>query len=336
MQRCFDLAKIGAGSVSPNPMVGAVVVYEGRIIGEGYHGAYGQAHAEVNAVNSVPKHLKYLLPFSTIYVSLEPCCFYGKTPACTDLILRTKIPKVIISALDATPSVNGKGVQILRDQGVDVQTGVLKKQGEELVKARTVLVQKNRPYIILKYAKSKDGFIGRLNKQVWLTNSLSKRLVHKWRSEADGILVGTNTAIIDNPRLSNRLYFGKSPIRIVIDRTGRLVASANLLDDSSKTIVFSERVQQQVFQQTHYVNIPFDETFFDRFFEQLLSEKIGILLVEGGARLLQSFINKGFWDEARVFTSPKSLDSGIKAPTLPIEPTSSQRIREDNLALYYN
>lgn len=336
MQRCFDLARLGAGGVLTNPMVGAVIVHDGYIIGEGFHQKYGEAHAEVNAVNSVPDHLKHLLPFSTIYVSLEPCCFYGKTPACTDLILKSKIPKVVVSALDATPNVNGKGIRLLREHGVEVVTGILKEQGEAVVKFRTTIVQKNRPYIILKYAQSQDGFIGKENEQVWLTHPLSKRLVHKWRSEVDGILVGTNTALVDNPQLNNRLYFGKSPIRMVLDRTNKLSKTAHLLDDSLATIVFSEQSSTTSYEETQFIKIPFDDTFFTHFFEQLLAEKIGVLLVEGGAKLLQSFINKGYWDEARVFKTSNKLIDGIKAPALTGNLKNIKSILNDELFIYYN
>ncbi|NJK84368.1 MAG: bifunctional diaminohydroxyphosphoribosylaminopyrimidine deaminase/5-amino-6-(5-phosphoribosylamino)uracil reductase RibD [Saprospiraceae bacterium] len=218
LQRCFDLARLGAGAVAPNPMVGAVVVHKGKIIGEGYHQKYGKAHAEVNAIDSIPSALKYLLPQSTLYVSLEPCCFFGNTPACTDLIIRSKIPKVVIAALDATPEVSGKGVAILKKHGIEVV--ISGNEGNALVRPRTVFVQQNRPYLILKYAQTRDGFIGKPNERLIISNLYTQRLVHKWRSEVNAILVGTNTAVLDNPQLNNRLYFGQSPIRLLLDPKG--------------------------------------------------------------------------------------------------------------------
>lgn len=337
LQRCFDLAKLGEGAVAPNPMVGAVVVYQNKIIGEGYHQVYGKAHAEVNAINSIPTELKYLLPQSTLYVSLEPCCFFGKTPACTDLIIQSKIPKVVIAALDATPEVSGKGVEILRKHGVEVIVGILKKEGDTLVRPRTVFVQQNRPYLILKYAQSKDGFIGRQNERLIISHLYTQRLVHKWRSEVDAILVGTNTALLDNPHLNNRLYFGKSPIRLVLDKSGRLPKNHHIFDDSQPTLIFT--AQQKVpsrYKQTEWINMDFPEHFLTNLLTELYHRKIGVVLIEGGRKLLQSFIDANLWDEARVITANKHLNYGVKAPLLPNSPSFVQPIYRDELAVYYN
>lgn len=222
LRRCFDLAKLGAGNVSPNPMVGAVLVHQGRIIGEGFHSHYGGPHAEVEAVRSVSPSDQSLIRESTLYVSLEPCCVHGRTPPCTNLILDMGIPRVVISNLDESPGVNGKGIRLLEEAGVEVHTHVLEDEGLPYSRIRNTFVRNRRPYIVLKYARSADGFLGRENESVWLTNGISKRLVHKWRSEVDAILVGTQTLRVDDPGLTNRLYFGKSPIRLVLDREASL------------------------------------------------------------------------------------------------------------------
>ena len=200
IKRCFDLARLGKGKVSPNPLVGAVIVHENRVIGEGYHAAYGKAHAEVNAIESIKSEDKKLLKESIIYISLEPCCIHANTPPCTDLIIKNQIPKVVFSSIDRTPNVDGKSIEILEDAGCQVQLGILQSEGDQLCRFRNTFVAKKRPYIILKYAQSLDGFIGKKEESIWLTNSISKRLVHKWRSEADAIIIGTNTAEIDNPK----------------------------------------------------------------------------------------------------------------------------------------
>ncbi len=335
LQRCFDLARLGEGAVAPNPMVGAVVVYQGKIIGEGYHQIYGKAHAEVNAINSIPDKLKYLLPQSTLYVSLEPCCFFGKTPACTDLIIRSKIPKVVIAALDATPEVSGKGVEILRKNGVQVVLAILQKEGDTLVRPRTVFVQQNRPYVILKYAQSKDGFIGRKNERLIISHLYTQYLVHKWRSEVDAILVGTNTALLDNPQLNNRLYFGKSPIRLVLDRLGRLPKTHHLLHDKQPTLVFTAQQKIPTGDAVEWVRLDFSEHFLTHLLSELYRRKIGVVLVEGGAKLLQSFIDANLWDEARVINGDKYLGHGIKAPLLNSVPSFVQPLHTDELAIHY-
>ena len=335
MRRCFDLARLGAGSVSPNPMVGAVIVYQDKIIGEGYHKSYGSAHAEVNAVQSVAAKHRSLLSKATLYVSLEPCCIFGKTPPCTDLILKHKIPKVVISALDFTPDVSGKGVEILRKAGVEVITNVLSEEGKKVSRHRNLFVTKNRPYILLKYAVTEDGFLApnKQESQFWISNSFSKRLVHKWRSEVDAILVGTNTALLDNPQLNNRLYFGKSPIRIILDRQGRLPHDLNVFDHQIPTILISE--QKRALENITQWIIPFDDQFFQNLMNQLTQQKITSLLVEGGAQLLQAFIEGNWWDEARVFISKKQLLSGIVAPKIAQIPDERYQIIDDALNIYY-
>ncbi len=335
IKRCFDLARFGKGKVSPNPMVGAVIVYKDRIIGEGFHKAYGQAHAEVNAIENVAQKDKKLLKNATIFISLEPCCFFGNTPPCTDLIIKHKIPKVVFSSLDKTPGVDGSSVAILRKAGCKVDFRVLNFEGEELVRFRSTYVSKYRPYIILKYAQSKDGFIGRKNESVWLTNSISKTLTHKWRSESDAILVGTNTALTDNPQLTNRLYFGNDPLRIFLDKKLRLSEKLNLYDDSEKTWVITENPPKtNVLKNTRFVQMEFHKYMITNLLRKLYKEKISSLIVEGGAQLLQSFIGQKLWDEARIFVADKYLKNGIKAPTLSHAPVAKHMIGTDELLIF--
>ena len=337
MRRCFDLARLGAGNVSPNPMVGAVLVCDDRIIGEGFHRQYGQAHAEVNAVNNVRPEDRHLVPKATLYVSLEPCCIFGKTPPCTNLILEHRIPSVVISCLDQTPGVAGRGVEILRAAGVEVITGVLQAEGQRLSAIRNTFVSQQRPYIILKFAQTKDHFLGPEDgSQYWITNAFSKRLVHRWRSESDAVLVGTNTALSDNPQLTNRLYFGKSPLRVVVDRTGRLPDTLALFDGTSPTLVFTELINVVARKNLEYISIPFDKNLVRQILAHLADRKCTSLIVEGGTRILQAFLDAGLWDEARVFTGTKYLFKGIPAPLLPVAPAYSQSIAGDLLEVFFN
>jgi diaminohydroxyphosphoribosylaminopyrimidine deaminase/5-amino-6-(5-phosphoribosylamino)uracil reductase len=332
MQRCFELARRGLGAASPNPLVGAVLVHEDQIIGEGYHEAYGSAHAEVNTLRSAMAH-RHLFSKSKLYVSLEPCCFYGKTPACTNLIIENRIPEVIISALDLTPEVNGQGVRILEAAGVNVRTGILREEGEKVAAARNTFVSQQRPYTILKFAQTKNGYIGKKEEQVWISNTYTKRLVHKWRAEVDAILVGTNTARLDNPSLTTRYYFGKSPLRIVLDRAATLPKHLHLWDDKATTLVVSEQPThpfcQQVFQHA------FDQNLLPHLLHYLYEQKIGNLLVEGGAHLLNSFVEKALWDEARVLTSSTYIHEGVPAPRLPHPPKRTFQVDDNQLDWFY-
>jgi len=335
MRRCFDLARLGAGHVAPNPMVGAVLVHDDKIIGEGYHQKYGEAHAEVNAVRSVQAEHRRLIPKSTLYVSLEPCCIFGRTPPCTKLIIEHKIPKVVISCLDATPEVAGQGVKMLQDAGVEVQTGVLQAEGEELAGIRNTFAGHRRPFIILKYAQSQDGFMGIPGEQVWLSNPYSKRLVHKWRSEVSAILVGTNTAVVDDPQLTNRLFFGPSPLRIVLDRTGRLSPKSKLLDDASPTWVVTANAEAlQQGQQTKIIELDFDAELLENLLNKLYEAKVSSLLVEGGRQTLDAFLQKNLWDEARILVSEKLLGKGIPAPVLPDVSRRKHVVGSDTLFIY--
>ena len=317
MKRAFDLAILGAGTVSPNPMVGAVIVHNNRIIGEGWYEKDGASHAEVNAVNNVHANDKKYLPESTIYVSLEPCCIFGRTPPCTDLIIKEKIPKVVISVIDKTDGVDGNGLKKLREAGIEITTGILENQGKEISAYRNHYVSQKRPYVILKYAQSKDGFFSKKNEQVWLSNQFSKRLVHKWRSEIDAILVGTNTAKVDNPQLTNRLYFGKSPLRIVLDRDCSLSRESKLLDDSTPTwIITNQKNHPKAKKQTTYHFLSFDNHLFKNILQLLANQGCNTLMVEGGAKLLKTILKSDLWDEIRILESNKHLRNGVLAPEL--------------------
>lgn len=333
IQRCFDLARLGAGHTSPNPMVGAVLVYQDRIIGEGYHQQYGQAHAEVNAVQAVAPSDQQFLSQSTLYVSLEPCNIVGKTPACTDLILRCRIPKVVIAQRDHTPGVNGEGVQRLRQHGVEVVENVLPEQGRALAAIRNTFVTQQRPYIILKFAQTANGFFAPAPEAgpYWISNAFSKRLVHQWRSEVDAIMVGTRTAAIDRPQLNNRLYFGKSPLRLVLDRNCSLPADSPLFDTAATTI----RVTEKGEEAPGIWNIPFGERLLPQLMQRMAEYPLSSLLVEGGARLIQSFLSAGLWDEARVITGQKWWNEGIQAPVIPGKPSRIISLGSDQLAFYY-
>lgn len=338
MRRCFELAQLGLGRVRTNPLVGCVIVHENKIIGEGFHERYGEGHAEVNALNSVPLDLRPLLSASTLYVTLEPCFHFGKTPPCVNLVLQHKIPKVVISCIDPNPKVSGNSIRKLRANGVDVISGVLEEEGRFLARRFFTKVEKKRPYVILKYAQSKDGFIGKPNEQVWITGAISKKLVHKWRSEEAGILIGTNTALVDNPQLNNRLWSGNSPIRIVLDRMKRLPTSLKVLDGSQPTIVFTAKKEYDISNKnTTYHTIDFNKNNLKQVLAILHEQKIMSIIVEGGQRVLDSFIQQNVWDEARVFEGNQYLGAGIKAPNLgAIQPKSVQQIGVDRLSVFYN
>ncbi len=324
IRRCFELALLGKGKEGTNPIVGAVIVHDGRIIGEGWHQQYGGAHAEVNAVSSVREEDIHLLVDSTIYVSLEPCFHHGNTPPCVNLILDKGFRRVVIACLDVDERVCGNSVLKLKDHGVEVSLGVLEDEGKHLVRRFFTYKQENRPYIILKWAQSKDGFIGKDGEQVWLTGKVSKTLVHKWRAEESAILVGTNTAVVDNPQLTNRLYPGEPPLRIVLDRQQRLSKTAHLMDGQVPTWYVTE----QPFDHPHVRSMvmPFDEKLIPNLLDALFGHKMKSLIVEGGSELLSTFIRLGLWDEARIFTADKRLGHGIKAPDFPFD-TIHERIQ---------
>lgn len=320
MRRCFQLAKLGLGHVAPNPMVGAVIVHNGRIIGEGYHRLWGGPHAEVNAVNSVKEQDLPLLQESTIYVSLEPCSHYGKTPPCAQLLIDKKIPHVVVACGDPFPEVAGRGLQMLRDAGATVETGLLEAEGWELNRRFFTFHTKKRPYITLKWAQTANGFMGtREGKSISISTAESLALVHQMRAHENGILVGTNTAVSDNPSLTLRDYVGNQSLRIAIDRKLRIPHSHHLLDGSVPTLVFCEQLpaKGQACKGVDYVQAPFNQCGIEltALLNELYQRKIQSLIVEGGSHLLQSFISAGLYDEMRVETNTTlSVDNGIAAP----------------------
>lgn len=320
MQRCLQLAGLGAGRVAPNPMVGALLVYEERIIGEGYHQQYGGPHAEVNCINSVLESDKQFIKQSTIYVSLEPCAHFGKTPPCADLIAENKIPTVIIGCRDSFAEVDGKGIEKLKIAGINVELGILEKESVELNKRFFTFHEKQRPYIILKWAQSSDNMIaGTGSERIVISNDVSNILVHKWRSEEAAILVGTNTALQDDPALTTRLWPGNNPLRLVIDKELKLPASLKLLDGSTKTIVFNYK-KQSVVDDLIYQQLNRDEDILPQILSGLYQQQIQSVIVEGGSKLLQSFIDAGLWDEARVITNTEMvIGNGIASPVLKSE-----------------
>lgn len=318
MSRCIALARGGAGSVAPNPMVGAVIVHKGKIIGEGFHRKYGEAHAEVNAIASVRD--ESLLREATLYVSLEPCSHYGKTPPCAELIVGKRIPRVVVGCLDPFPEVSGRGVRMLREAGVEVVTGVMEEEARELNRAFMTFQEKKRPYICLKWAQSADGFIDKLRTSpeepaVMLSSPKTRRMVHRLRSEVAAIMVGTQTALLDNPSLTVRHWVGDSPVRVVLDRTLRIPSHYHLLDGSVKTLLFTEK-EAVSRENVEYVTIDFNRSVLPQVMHELYVRGLNSLLVEGGAMLLNSFINEGLWDSILVETAPISLVSGVRAPDL--------------------
>ena len=334
MQRCFDLARLGAGHVAPNPMVGAVLVHEGRIIGEGWHQQYGLAHAEVNAINNVDQEDRYLIPNSTLYVSLEPCNVYGKTPPCTDLILKNNIKKVVISCIDHTPEVKGKGVALLENSGVVVIHGILEAKGREVSALRNTFTIHDRPFIQLKFAQTQNGFMGKKGEQVWISNLFSKRLAHKMRSEYGAILIGTNTALTDNPLLSNRYWFGKSPLRIILDKSLKIPSSNQVFNKEAETWVITERPTLDHPDHVTYHRMNFDDCLPNRIVQLLAEHKITSLIVEGGAFTLNKFIKKNLWDEAWVFTGNKMIENGILAPLIYGEKIGEWQMADDLFSIY--
>lgn len=327
----MELALLGKGYVSPNPLVGCVVVHNDKIIGEGWHQKYGDAHAEVNALEAVTDKSK--LKESTLYVNLEPCAHFGKTPPCADLLVASRVQRVVISNVDPNPLVDGGGIRRLREAGIEVTTGVLEKEGHELNKRFFTFMMQKRPYIILKWAQTADGFIAKENfRSKWISNGYSRRLVHKWRAEEDAVLAGTRTVFHDNPQLNVRDWSGRNPIRVVIDRFLKLSKNLHVFDRSQPTLVYNLIKHEE---HANLVLIRLDE---EKFIQQLTSDlykrNIQSLVVEGGAQTLQLFIDGGLWDEARVFTAPKTFMKGIAAPMLHGALVSSEAIGEDKLEVY--
>ncbi len=331
------MAKKGLKDVAPNPMVGCVIVHNNTIIGQGYHQKYGEAHAEVNAINNVED--KELLRNSTLYVNLEPCSHFGKTPPCSNLIIESKIPKVIIGCIDTYSEVSGRGIEKLRNAGIEVIVGVLEKESKGLNKRFFTFHEKKRPYIILKWAQTQDGFIDveRNGNEIvdnWITSPESKILVQQWRSEEQAIMIGTNTALNDNPKLTVREVQGENPIRIVLDMNLRLPNTLNIYDGSSTTLVFNS-LKNELKPNIEYNKIEKDN-ILNKILTELHNRNILSVIVEGGAQLLNSFIEANLWDEARVFVGCKEFKSGLNAPEFNFQPYQTLHFGSDVLSIYRN
>lgn len=332
MTRAMELAQLGIGYVSPNPRVGCVIVHDNKIIGEGWHQKFGEPHAEVNAVNSVSD--AKLLKESTVYVNLEPCSHFGKTPPCADLLVKHSVKKVVIANPDSNPLVAGKGIKKLLDDGIEVVTGVLEKEGRELNKRFFTSIEKQRPYIILKWAQTADGFIARKNyESKWISNELSRQLVHRWRSEEDAVLVGTKTATHDNPSLTVRDWTGRNPSRIIIDRFLRLNDHLHVFDGKEKTLCYNVLKHEEK-ENLLLIRIE-EENFITHLVKDLVKQKIQSVIVEGGAQTLQLFIDLNLWDEARVFTSSRLFHEGIPSPKLKGVKKAQEQIQSDALEIFY-
>ena len=361
MYRCLQLAEDGAGYVAPNPMVGAVLVHENRIIGEGYHEKYGGPHAEVNCLNSVKEQDKSLIPRSTLYVSLEPCAHHGKTPPCADLIIANKIPEVVIGCRDPFKEVSGKGIEKLKTAGVNVIYGVLEKECQQLNKRFFTFHTQHRPYIVLKWAETADRKIApsdssnggsRKGARLYISNEQTNRLVHKWRSTESSILVGTNTALFDDPELTARYWNGPSPVRLVVDMDLRLPSSLKIFNSKQRTIIFNtiRHSEESEYSGTpslpmaigmeregvRYYQVTEDTDLIHQIVNALYQLKIQSVLVEGGARLLQSFIDEELWDEVRIIKNEKLIiNNGLAAPKVDVKEASEEmKILDDSIKIY--
>lgn len=337
IKRCLDLALMGKGNVAPNPMVGAVLVHSGRIIGEGWHRKYGEAHAEVNCIENVKQEDRKLIPGSTMYVSLEPCAHHGRTPPCAGRIVEEGIKNVVTCNDDPFAAVNGKGMQILKDNHVQTLSGILSDEGKWVNRRFFCFHQNKRPYIILKWAQSANGIFAPYgNRRYQITNAASTKLVHKWRTEEAAIMVGTNTALADNPQLTSRLWEGKQPLRIVIDRSLILPTNLNLFNAEVDTWVVNDQKEESS-NNLQYIKLDFDDKLLGDIMQKLHAANIQSVIIEGGAKLLNSFIEKDLWDEARVFTGDKDITQGIAAPRLTnANRTFETSIETDTLELYVN
>ena len=338
IRRCIELAKNGLGTTYPNPMVGSVIVHNDKIIGEGWHKKAGEPHAEVNAINSVKD--KSLLNKATIYVSLEPCSHFGKTPPCCDLIIKNKIPNVVIGTVDPNEKVAGNGIKKLIEAGTHVTVGILEAECNELNKRFFTFHEKKRPYIILKWAESQDGFIAPLEKlekkPVWITNQYSRQLVHKWRSEEQAILAGTQTVIDDNPKLDVRDWTGNNPIRVVLDQNNRVSNDSQIFDGQTKTTVFSKLKPAVEKENIIFEVIDFERNIATQIVQKLYQHQMQSVIIEGGRQTLQTFIDSNLWDEARIFIGDIKIKEGIKAPTLVKKSFEKLSIGEDELILSRN
>ena len=330
IQRTFYLAKKGIGKVAPNPLVGCVIVKNNKIIGEGYHKEYGDKHAEINAINNVSN--KKEIEGSSVYINLEPCNHFGKTPPCSDALVKLKPKEVIISNKDPNPLTNGKSIKKLIDNNISVRSNILKEEGKELNKRFFKNQIKKLPFIILKWAQTSDGFIAKSDgSSKWISNDISRTLVHKWRSEELGILVGAKTVNSDNPKLNVRSWDGKDPIRVIIDPNNRCSNKNDILSDTLPTLIYNKKRESKVQNKQFVRLLEFDLV---NILKDILSRGISSIMVEGGSFTLQSFIENNLWDEARVFVSDGKFKNGIKAPKIKL--SNPQKIGSDQLYLMKN
>ncbi len=337
MRRCLDLAQKGKSYAAPNPLVGAVLVHNERIIGEGFHKQFGEAHAEVNALNSVTEKDRKLIPESTLFVTLEPCAHHGKTPPCALRIIEEGIKKVVVCNDDPFPKVDGRGYALLENAGVTITKGVLEKEGRWLNRRFFCAQELQRPYVILKWAQTADGFIApKDGSRFQISNKHSRLLVHKWRTEEAAILVGTRTALNDDPQLTARLWKGKQPVRILIDRKLSVPSSSEIFGDDANTMVVNE-LKNETQNHVRFASLKFDESLVSSVLQMLHQQNIQSVIVEGGAATLQHFFRQNLWDEARIFTAPFTLKMGIQVPSLTNATLAfSTAIGDDLLSVFTN
>jgi diaminohydroxyphosphoribosylaminopyrimidine deaminase / 5-amino-6-(5-phosphoribosylamino)uracil reductase len=339
MARCLQLAQMALGHTYPNPMVGSVVVHNGLIIGEGYHCKAGGPHAEVNAINSVRN--PELLPESTLYVNLEPCAHHGRTPPCSLLIINKKIKRVVVGCVDSFSEVAGKGIAMMRQNGIEVTTGILETESRWLNRRFFTFHEKTRPYIILKWAQTLDGFIDidrsqeQLGQPTWITNDVARRAVHRQRGQEQAIMIGTRTAHNDNPSLTVRDWSGENPLRIVLDRTGNLPKHLHLFDGKAQTLIATER-NIAPSPNIESVQLLFNEDLLPNLLKHLHTKQIQSVVVEGGRQLLQSFIDLNLWDEAHLYIGPKMFNNGVKAPMLNGIFAKKEQFGDSTLLIYRN
>ena len=334
MRRCIQLAELAADTAAPNPMVGAVLVHKGKIIGEGFHRRAGEAHAELNAIENVSVKNRSLIPAATLYVNLEPCNHQGKTPPCTERIIAEGIKRVVVGCTDKNRTVTGHGIEKLRSTGIEVVENILREECEWLNRRFFTFHAKQRPYIILKWAQTADGFIsGGDGKSVSISLEISKRLVHKWRTEEQAILVGTRTIELDNPQLNTRFFPGRNPLRVVPDRTLRLDKNCTILTDGNPTLIFTEQKKVPTYPNVEYIKIRFDAMQLDTMLSALHKKNILSVLVEGGTKILQSFIDRKLWDEARIITSSRFFGEELKAPLIKGEIKNHENLSVDSITI---
>ena len=351
MQRCLELAQNGQRAAMPNPSVGAVLVHNGRIIGEGHTSPYGGPHGEVNCINSVKPEDMHLIPDATLYVSLEPCSHYGKTPPCCDLIIQHQIKNIVVGTTDPHEKVAGNGIKKLREAGKNVTVGMLEAECRDSNKRFFTFHEKKRPYIILKWAESMDGFLSpekivafrqaqddniEDKKPVWITNQYSRQLVHKWRSEEAAILVGTQTVLDDNPQLDVRSWTGPDPVRIILDRTGKISDAYHVKNLKIKTIVLTEQHDLHNLENLIYETVPFTEVLPHAIAAVLYKHNLLSVIIEGGRQTLQTFIDANLWDEARVFKGPVTFGNGTKAPRFSGRLVEKHAIQDNELLIFEN